>query len=90
MAKTNFLKCPDLKTFAGYARRLVVNKVVPISKTGEMTVKEYYDLAPEKVKANIDRWVSEGAIKFEDKIEIKKLEKSEKPRKKNADNVAAN
>ena len=88
MAKTNYLKCPDIKTFASYARKLAVNKVVPVSKTGEMTVKEYYDLAPEKVKANIDRWVSEGAIKFEDKIEIKKLEKSTRQKKAAANETA--
>jgi len=89
MAKTHFLRCPDLKTFASYARKLVVNKIVPVSKVGEMTVKEYYDIAPDNVKANIDRWVSEGAIKFEDKFEIKKLEKNSKP-KKNAEATSVN
>ena len=78
MAKKVFLKCPDSKTFVSYARKLVVNKVVPVSSIGQMTVKQFYDLSPQKVKDNIDRWIGEGVITMEFQFEIKKLEK--KPR----------
>jgi len=79
--KTKFLRCPDFPCFVSYARKLVVNKVVPVTETGKMTIRQFYDLSPQKVKDNIDRWISEGTLKFEMEFEIRKLEKKSRPRK---------
>jgi len=90
MAKTNFLKCPDAKTFVGYARKLVVNKVVPVPSVGQMTVKQFYDLSPQKVKDNIERWIGEGVITMEFQFEIKKLEKKPREPKPKEENKEEN
>ena len=75
MCKKN-LRCEDFNQFISYVRKMTKLGRIKLD-VGKYSVVEVYEVADQKIKNDIDRWIHDGIIaqeKLEEKcVEIKTL-----------------